>query len=163
MGVLPGEKSAGGMPFLLKERRFSYAAAHSRQPDSRPGARPAGDSRAWLDAPRGRHDPRPVAGKARAVCRPPRDRLRQRARDAVVRGHAPARAAVSHARHGDGSAAARLAQHLHLQNRGALCRHGLCPPRLPAARRRPHHKRHDARVHVLVTAHRGDVDSYGGA
>ena len=30
-------------------------------------------------------------------------------------------------------------------------------------RRRPHHKRHDARVHVLVTAHRGDVDSYGGA
>lgn len=59
--------------------------------------------------------------------------------------------------------AARLAQHLHLQNRGALCRHGLCPPRLPAARRRPHHKRHDARVHVLVTAHRGDVDSYGGA
>ena len=89
--------------------------------------------------------------------------LRRPAADAVLCRHAPPRAPVSHAGYGHGSAAAGLAEHLHVPHGGPVRRHGLRPPGVPAAGHRPHHQRHHAGVHVLLAPHGGHMDPDGRA
>ena len=97
----------------------------------------------------------PGAGGGRAAG------LRRPAADAVLRGHAPPRAAVPHAGHGDGLTAAGLAEYLHIPHGGAVRRHGLRPQGVPAAGQRPHHQRHHEGVHVLIPPHGGHMDLDG--
>ena len=155
--------SIGASFFIFAAGGKTYETGFAGKHHTRTGDGAAGDPGARLHGAGGRRDTGAVPDGAGGLGGRGGQGLRRQAADAVLRRYAPARAAVSHAGHGNGSAAAGLAGYIHVSHRGAVRRSGLCAAGVPAACRRPYHQRHHAGVYVFLFAHGRHAGAHGGA